>query len=1325
MVTVDGCASEIALTEVVFSPPPVAEASNNGPYCEGDPIELLGNTNTPGNSITYTWNGPNGYESFDQNPNDALEPGSYELIVNVDGCVSQIEITEVLVNASPQPEISGQSEFCTGNSATIDAGDGYTNYIWDDASTNQTLEVFDSGTYFVTVTDDNGCTGEDSFEVTENASLSPTITGTLEFCEGSNTVLDAGDGFSIYEWSTGEMTQTIEVFDGGNYGVLVTDDDGCTGSANVTTAVNDNPEVIIGGSTSYCIGGFTILDAGAGYDSYNWSNDSTSQTITVSTPGDYSVDIVDSNGCTGFAEVNIIESTSLNPVITGDNAFCENGNTILNAGSGFDSYLWSDGSTEQSLTVDIADDYSVTVSDAQGCTGENTITITEVLPPSAELQTETELCNTEAGGSILNLYDLIISGDINGSWEDADNSGAVGLFNNLNFNNIAAGDYNFIYTTNSAIFPCPETEYQVVVTVIDCTCPDVFFFNADPLCNGGDVLDLSTIENTDETGNWSIIQTPPGINPATLNGTNFDATAGDPGEYILQFDLQNQPPPGCPTDFQVIVNVDPEVNAGVAAQPVSYCFNENEMVNLIDLIAGSDLGGSWTETSAIPSQGTAFDPASGTFETNGQISGNYTFEYTVTSAGVCPDDGTEVSVVINELPTATVANFVVLDCINTIQSLDASGSSFGLVYDIAWAGPGVLLDGNENSLNPNVDQPGVYQLTVTNTLTGCSAQTSTEVNSDTNPPLALAGNDDAITCNEPIITLQAGGDIGSGFEIEWSGPAINAGNMNDPAPQVDLPGTYILSITNLINSCVSNPDTLIIFDETASPDIFTQFPTSELDCNNPSISLTGGSADQNVSFQWLDPNMVIISSTEIANNIMGQGNYTLVVTNNATGCTSTEIVAVIDNTDFPSVNIGSPAFLDCINTTEILDGTGSSSGPEIEYSWSGPVGGIMGTDDEIMATAILAGTYTLIVTNTENGCSSSDQVILQQNIDLPEVQIATPDELDCSVDEVTLDATGSSEGNEFVYSWQDAQGAELSNALSFITQNPGFYELIVANTANGCTNSSSVTVFENSDIPTSAFVAIQDPSCFGDQDGSINVEQVIGGTPPYLFSLNNTSFINNNFYTNLAAGSYELALEDANGCRWDTLIFIQEPAALNLDLGPDIELGLGESATVQAQVNLPSNQIDTLIWSPDDLVNCIDPLCLEGIISTFNTVSLSATVFDENGFRDSDDLTIVMRKERRIFIPTAFSPNGDGTNDTFTIFCDDSQIEAIHKFSIFNRWGEVVFEAENFEPNDPTKGWDGNFKNERMNPGVFVYFAEVEFIDGFVEVYKGDVTLMK
>ena len=648
----------------------------------------------------------------------------------------------------------------------------------------------------------------------------------------------------------------------------------------------------------------------------------------------------------------------------------------------------------QTLTVNNTGIYSVSVSDGQGCFGNTSVSVTEVLPPTATLKADTTLCNTQAGGSVIDLYSMILSGDTGGSWTDVDQSGAVGLFANLNFNNIPAGNYRFKYTTNSATAPCPEEEYEIIVKLLDCTCPDVFFLSAAPLCNGGDILDLSTIENTAEQGVWSVIQNPVGTNPASLNGTLFDPTGGDPGAYTLQFVLQNQPPPGCPIDFQVMVDVDPSVDAGVASAPVAFCVGDNQLVDLDAMITGADANGVWTETSAVPSVGGAFNSVNGTFNTQNQASGNYTFQYTLTSVGVCPDDASTVSVVMNLIPKAIAFPNGELDCTNTTQTLDATGSSNGTGYNIVWTGPGVVTDGNENTIHPTVDQPGLYVLTITNTQTGCF-------------------------------------------------------------------------------------------------------------------------------------------------------------------------------------------------------------------------------------------------------------------------------------------------------------------------------------------NSTSVTVTENADHPTDAVIDTKNPSCSGDQDAFINVNQVIGGEAPYTYSLNNQPFSTDNTFTNLSPGDYAVALADANGCLWDTMITIISPSAFSISLGPDIELGLGESANVQVTTTLAPNQIDTLIWSPDNLVECFDVACLEGTVNAANAVTITATIYDINGCSASDNIYITVNKVRNIYIPTVFSPNNDNVNDIFYISGNTNQITQIKRFMVFNRWGEVLHEATNFQPNDVSKGWDGFFKNETMNPGVFVYFAEVEYIDGWVETFKGDVTLIR
>ena len=994
VVTQGTCSSPPAITDVIFSTPPNVMASNTGPYCSGQTIQLNGSTTTPGNTITYTWSGPGGYASALQNPTDAVNPGNYQLIINVDGCNSIPLTTNVVVNTAPTPAITGQDTFCTGFSSILDAGAGFTQYLWSNTSQNQTLEVFASGVYGVTVTDANGCTGQTSFNATELASLSPVITGTLEFCEGGNTILDAGAGYSSYLWSGGEVTQTITVSNSGNQGVIVTDADGCTGSANVTTIEHPNPNVIIGGSSTYCIGGYTILDAGPGYAVYDWSNDSTTQTVTINTPGLISVDIIDIYGCTGSASVNVIESTSLSPVITGSTSFCENGSTTLNAGSGFANYTWSDNSSNQTLLVNTTGTYSVTVSDNQGCSGASSVMVTEVLPPAAVVQPTASVCNTTAGGSVINLYSLIVSGDNGGSWQDLDGSGAVGLFTNLNFNNVPAGDYRFVYTTNSATPPCTEASYQVVITVLECMCPDVFFFVAPPLCNTSDILDLSTLENTAESGTWSLIQTPAGANPASLNGNIFNATGGDPGDYTVQFTLQNTPPPGCNPDYPLTLHVDAAVTAGNATTAPEYCANEIVTVNLNTLITGADPGGSWTETSPFPSQGGAFNPATGNFTIGAQSAGTYSFRYAVISTGICPDDATDVSVIIHPLPIAQIQNAGVLDCSHPLTSLDATGSSSGAAYDITWTGPGVVSDGKEKTLQPTIDQ---------------------------------------------------------------------------------------------------------------------------------------------------------------------------------------------------------------------------------------------------------AGTYTMTITHLATGCIASDQV----------------------------------------------------------------------------------TVIANTDPPTDALINATDPSCAGEADGSIQVGQVTGGTAPYTYAIDNGAFSSSPNFNALASGDYTIQLQDANGCLWDSIVTLIEPSPITIDLGPDLEIGLGETATVQATVQLGANLMDTLLWNPSNVITCIDLACLEVIVHPSNTMTLYGTVVDEFGCKATDDVLITLNKVRRVYIPNAFSPNGDGINDMFFISGDEGQIVMIKSFTVHSRWGEVIYHKENFQPNDASTGWNGIYKNDEMNPGVFVYTAEIEFIDGVTKHYTGDVTLVR
>ncbi len=129
-------------------------------------------------------------------------------------------------------------------------------------------------------------------------------------------------------------------------------------------------------------------------------------------------------------------------------------------------------------------------------------------------------------------------------------------------------------------------------------------------------------------------------------------------------------------------------------------------------------------------------------------------------------------------------------------------------------------------------------------------------------------------------------------------------------------------------------------------------------------------------------------------------------------------------------------------------------------------------------------------------------------------------------------------------------------------------------------------------------------------------------------------------------------------------------------------------------------------------------------MTPLQTTTYSITVFNESGCLSTDEVTVTVEKKKLVYVPNAFSPNSDGDNDVFMIYGGNDVLK-IKSFQIFNRWGAVVFEQNEFQPNDPQYGWDGTYKGQTLNPGVFVYFAEIEFIDGKVEIFKGDLTLFR
>ena len=245
--------------------------------------------------------------------------------------------------------------------------------------------------------------------------------------------------------------------------------------------------------------------------------------------------------------------------------------------------------------------------------------------------------------------------------------------------------------------------------------------------------------------------------------------------------------------------------------------------------------------------------------------------------------------------------------------------------------------------------------------------------------------------------------------------------------------------------------------------------------------------------------------------------------------------------------------------------------------------------------------------------------------------------------------------------------------------------------------------------------------CAGDEDGQINILGMTGGDSPYEYKLGQGAWQSDPVLTDLPPGVYTLQVRDASGCS-DTLegLIVGEGLTLELDAGFDRLAFKGDIIDLSVQ----TNQILAMIqWSAPDPLSCSTcPLTTLGPLSVSQTVIVTGTTAD--GCTAVDDLEVKLRVTIDVFIPNSFTPNNDGINDVFSVYGND-QVVIVRNLAVFDRWGNALYARSDLPINDPSEGWDGMFRDELMDPGVYVYVVEVELLDGSIKLFKGDVTLVR
>jgi gliding motility-associated-like protein len=246
-------------------------------------------------------------------------------------------------------------------------------------------------------------------------------------------------------------------------------------------------------------------------------------------------------------------------------------------------------------------------------------------------------------------------------------------------------------------------------------------------------------------------------------------------------------------------------------------------------------------------------------------------------------------------------------------------------------------------------------------------------------------------------------------------------------------------------------------------------------------------------------------------------------------------------------------------------------------------------------------------------------------------------------------------------------------------------------------------------------------SCPDSSDGHIVIDPV-GGTPgntvPYTYSIDGIHYYTNHNFYDLAAGAYHVYVMDSPGCVFDTLVYVYQPFPVTVSINPqDSLIALGSSIQLFTVINNISTQsINSYSWSPANGLNCLD--CPNPVSSPYQTTTYYLTVnYGKNCTTTSSD-KIEVGPGPDVYIPNAFTPNGDGVNDVFSVFGTTLQSVGM---KIFNRWGEKVFDSGDSQ----WASWDGTFKGVSQPSGVYVYYVELVYLDVKKKFREGSVTLIR
>ena len=898
----------------------------------------------------------------------------------------------------------------------------------------------------------------------------------------------------------------------------------------------------------------------------------------------------------------------------------------------------------------------------------------------------------------------------------------IGLGQN-DLRNLDNGDYTVVVTDSlgcrqSETFQLDRSEIEVMTTnTIDALCAG----NADGALSvvgtgGGPFSDgynwnIQLIED-DSTRTQVGTPVPRSFNQefTSLMPGRYEITATDSVDFFQR----------CPSIGEFEIGVQREISAEFQeVDPANAC-NAGLSPAILDLVSTQTTISTPINVQIVDSTGsTVFDD----FATSGSIDAGCLPPGTYTTL-IQDSDGCSNTL---ELTLAQGATIDLIDSMTVNPTCFGASDGF-ITVDIMTDSPPLLFEWSTGEMGADVDSiggltSGTYTLDISDASGAIQIFEFTLVD-----PEALTVSLDEATAIEcpggtgSIMADVTGGDGNNTFL--WLFDSLFSNN----GLRTDLPaGDYTVEVTDL-SGC---------FDVASFTLVDRIAPTPNLsNINAPSCP----GDDSGTAVLTVTPSVDFTNPFSFESSSgQGGGPNNFTVTNFPSGPDNFIIYSqgtCVFDTVFVEIPEAAPFAIDTANTTITEIGCFGDdtfqTGATVNLAIDGPNNvNILWLDDGVTMgntrVGLPAGIYPVEL--SVGTCVVLDTIIIEQP-DLIEVTIDSTNSIfsTCGGDnstELVVEVTGGTPNFSIV--WLDDTNQPISTGFMASGLAPGSY-IVQVTDANGCEVELPVEVTEPDPV-VATIDTVSEALCSSDQ-GFITIGDVSGGVGPYRFQINTAPAVSVEDTAFIIPGDITVSVFDQNGCVYDTMILVLPPTQLDVSLGEDTQVELGQSTVIRANIDTET-AIDTVRWFPEEIVECLDPMCIEVTISPIVPTTLIAEVTDVNGCVASDDIEINVQRTSNIYIPNAFSPTATVPgNATFRVF-GGSGISSVDFIRIYDRYGNIVHAEEGAQPIvlSGVGTWNGTFNNnpsQELESGVYAYVVQFSFIDGGEpELRRGNVTLIR